>query len=48
VSTLVDEERAAGIHSVTWDAGTLPSGSYISRFTVDGNVETEKVIVLSR
>ena len=48
VSTVAEGHRAAGIYSVTWDAGILPSGSYISHFTVDGYVETEKVIVLTR
>ena len=48
VSTLRDGHVASGIYSEMWDAGNLPSGSYVCRVAVEGSVETEKVIVLSR
>ncbi|TET45510.1 T9SS type A sorting domain-containing protein [candidate division TA06 bacterium] len=48
VTTLMDEHMASGIYSEIWNAGNLPSGSYVCRVAVEGSVETEKVIVLSR
>lgn len=40
VATLVDEVRPAGDHVVQWEAGGLPSGTYVSRLTAGGQVRT--------
>ena len=51
VRTLVDEYRAAGTDSVRWngldDGGaTLGSGTYVCRLTVNGQVESRKMLLL--
>jgi hypothetical protein len=46
VSTLVDEPKAAGTYSVTWDAKNLASGTYFYRMEVDNQVITKKSILL--
>ena len=38
VARLVDGERTAGIHTVQWKAGSLPSGVYICRLSVSDGV----------
>jgi predicted nucleotidyltransferase len=48
VATLVDEDRAAGYHAVSWagrGAGR-PAGVYFARLSVDGQVVTRKFVVL--
>ncbi len=45
VSTLVNEERPAGRHSVTFDAGNLSTGVYIYRMMVNGQVFTKKMLL---
>jgi len=44
VETLLDERRQAGAHMVTWDAGTLPSGSY--RYALEADGQTLSRIML--
>jgi hypothetical protein len=54
VETLVDGERTAGIHTVSWDASSKPSGVYIYRLeATDPNggtglrfVETKKMVLV--
>ncbi|MDH4071341.1 MAG: T9SS type A sorting domain-containing protein, partial [Ignavibacteria bacterium] len=46
VTTLVDEERPAGIHKVVWDARSLATGTYFIRLSTTAFVKTQKVILL--
>jgi hypothetical protein len=51
VRTLVDEQRAAGIHEVTWDGRddrgrALPSGVYLSRLETSGRVVTNRMALV--
>ncbi|MDL1892038.1 T9SS type A sorting domain-containing protein, partial [Sphingobacteriales bacterium CHB3] len=46
VTTLVDEVKQAGKHSVLFDAGNLSSGVYFYRLTAGSNVETKQMMVL--
>ena len=45
VTTLVQEEKEAGTHTVRWDASGLPSGIYMCRLQAQGNVATRKMIL---
>ena len=47
VALLVDERQEAATHEVPFQADRLSSGVYFARFTVDGRVQTRKM-VLSR
>lgn len=46
VATLVDGNVEAGTHEVTWNAQRMPSGIYIARFEVNGNVFTRKMTLI--
>lgn len=46
VTTLVDEAKHAGKHSVAFDATGLPSGVYFYRLTAGSYVETKRMMVL--
>jgi len=47
VSSLVNENKSAGIYNVEWDASDFPSGVYLYKFEVDGNViDTKRMILL--
>jgi hypothetical protein len=46
VTTLVDEELAAGAHTTTWDASSVASGVYFYRLTTDGHAESRKMMLL--
>jgi hypothetical protein len=47
VATLVEGQAIAGTHRVTWDAGSLSSGVYLSRLTVNGqHVATKKMLLV--
>ncbi len=46
VSTLVNEELEAGLHSYSWDAGNLASGVYIYRLVSRGTVITKKMTLI--
>lgn len=46
VTTLVDGLMAAGKHTITWGGGSVASGVYYYRLTVDSFVETKKMLLL--
>ena len=46
VAVLVDEERAAGRYTVTWDASDIPSGVYFCRLTMEGFTQTRKMLLI--
>lgn len=46
LATLVDESKAAGDHTIEWDAGNLASGIYFYRILCDGTSSTRKMILL--
>ncbi len=46
VTTLVDEVKHVGKHSVLFDAGNLPSGVYFYRLTAGSYVETKRMLLL--
>ena len=46
VATLIDENRPAGAHQVTWDANKFASGAYLYRLTTDGFTETKKMLLM--
>ena len=46
IARLVNETRPAGRYSVTFDAGNLPSGLYVSRLTAGGFSATKKMVLV--
>ena len=46
VTTLVSENKLAGVHEVQFDASGLPSGVYLCRMTADSFVELRKLLLL--
>lgn len=46
VSLLVDDQMAAGSHSVNFDASALSSGVYVYRLTVDGAQLTKRMTLI--
>jgi hypothetical protein len=46
VEILVDERQNAGIHSVNFDAGNLPSGVYFYRLQAGAYRETKKLLLI--
>ncbi len=46
ITTLVNEFKEAGIHSISFDASELPSGVYIYKMQAGSFVETKKMILL--
>jgi hypothetical protein len=46
IKTLVSERQSAGIHSVTFNAGSLSSGVYFYRLTAGSFVDAKKLLVL--
>ncbi len=46
ISTLVDGRQSAGRHSVTWDAGTLPSGMYLYKMRSEEFSKTMRLILI--
>jgi O-glycosyl hydrolase len=46
VALLVTERKDAGNYQATWNAAGIPSGMYFSRLSVEGFVETKKMLLL--
>ena len=46
VAVLVDEEVSAGSHSVVFEAGTLPSGTYLYRLEAGNTVESAPITLV--
>lgn len=46
VSTLVNEEKPAGIYELTWNAENLPSGFYFYQLKVGDFIQIKKMILL--
>ncbi|MEK7631710.1 MAG: peptidoglycan DD-metalloendopeptidase family protein [Patescibacteria group bacterium] len=46
VTTLVDEQQAAGEHTATWDANPFSSGVYFYRIQTEEATETKKMLLL--
>ena len=46
VATLVNEERAAGFHTISWDASELATGIYFYRLEVNGFTDVKKMLFL--
>ena len=45
VATLVNENLQAGKHTITWDAGNLPSGVYYYKLQTEKFTETRKLML---
>jgi len=46
VATLMDAQREAGTHNLTWDAGHLPSGVYFALIQVGDYSATQKLMLM--
>ncbi|MBP1655721.1 MAG: Por secretion system C-terminal sorting protein [Bacteroidetes bacterium] len=46
VATLVSDQRAAGVHRVTWNAAGYASGVYVYRLQADGVVLSRKLLIV--
>jgi hypothetical protein len=46
VALRLDEPRAAGYHTVTFDAATLPSGLYLYKLVAGQQVFTRKMMLV--
>ena len=46
VAVLVDGAVAAGAHTATFDARSLPAGTYLCRLAADGAVQTRTLTVV--
>ena len=46
VSRVLDTQRAAGWHQVSFNASGLPSGTYLYRITAAGQVKTSKMLLV--
>jgi hypothetical protein len=46
VAALLDGQKTAGKHAVSWDAGDMPSGVYFARIESDGDSRAVKMLVL--
>lgn len=46
ITTLVNEEKPAGVYEIDFKASNLPSGVYLYRMQADSFVETKKMILL--
>jgi hypothetical protein len=45
IATLLDEERAPGRYSVTWEAGNKPAGVYFYRLLAGDYARSKKMIL---
>jgi hypothetical protein len=48
VSLLVNSEKQPGYYSVNWNAETLPSGIYLIRLSIEGNVTNEDFVKVKK
>jgi len=46
VATLVNEEKPAGLHTVTWIAQDFPSGVYVCRLIAGGRSDSRKMLLV--
>ena len=46
VATLVNDERSAGFHTISWDASELATGIYFYRLEVNGFTDVKKMLFL--
>ena len=46
ITSLVNEEKPAGIYEVEWDATGLPSGIYFYQLKTESYIETKKMLLL--
>jgi hypothetical protein len=46
VQTLINGREVTGVHTVTFDAGNLPSGVYFYRIVAGGFVEAKKLVLV--
>jgi hypothetical protein len=46
ITTLVNEEKPAGVYEVDFNAADLPSGVYMYRITAGDYVQTKKMLLL--
>ncbi len=46
VETLLNTDQLPGFHSITWDAGDIPSGFYIIRLNDNANTISKKVLLV--
>jgi hypothetical protein len=46
VARLVDGVEQAGEHTVVWNAGDHPAGTYICRLLTDGHSQSIKILLL--
>ena len=46
IETLLNTDQLPGFHSITWDAGDIPSGFYIIRLNDNVNTISKKVLLV--
>lgn len=46
IEVLLDEHKEAGVHNITFNASSLPSGVYFYRLRAGGVVETKRMVLL--
>ena len=46
IETLLNGFQAVGIHSISWNASSYPSGLYLIRLVGSGFSETQKVVLM--
>ncbi|HSP87565.1 MAG TPA: T9SS type A sorting domain-containing protein, partial [Ignavibacteriaceae bacterium] len=46
IMTLKNEDMSAGFHTVTFNAGNLPSGTYIYRIQTNSFTQTKKMLLI--
>ena len=46
VASLISSYKSEGLHSVMWDASSMPSGIYFVHLNVEGNIDTQKIMLV--
>ena len=46
VEQLINDVKLAGSHDINWDANMNASGVYFIRFNADGNMHTQKILLV--